>query len=430
MSFANLGLRAELLRALTDQGYETPTPIQSAAIPVVLQGRDLEAQAQTGTGKTAAFTLPILQMLAGGRDDNPLERAGFRAPRCLVLVPTRELALQVEESVRNYGRHLPLSSVAIFGGVGINPQIKALKRGVDIVVATPGRLMDHMQQGTIDLRAISIFVLDEADRMLDMGFIRDIRRIIEKLPRKRQNLMFSATFSAEIRELAHGLLTQPETVEVARRNTAAESVEQQVIFVNKEQKRDVLLHFFANHGWHQVLIFTRTKYGADALSRKLEQAGIRSAALHGDKSQGARQRALADFKSGKLAALVATDIAARGLDIDALPRVVNYELPNVAEDYVHRIGRTGRAGLGGEALSLVGGDERGNLRDIEKLIKRSIPVLPFEGFELAPLVKSAPERPAGRSARPQQLPRGRGNTPSGQRSGADGARQRSGQRHR
>jgi ATP-dependent RNA helicase RhlE len=400
MQFSELGLSAGILHAIGEQGYSTPTPIQREAIPLVLAGHDLEALAQTGTGKTAAFVLPILERLSEGGVAKPdrLQRSVQRAPRCLVLVPTRELALQVEESVRLYGKYSGLTSLCVFGGVGMQPQVKALRYGVDIVVATPGRLLDHMQQKTIDLRAIEVLVLDEADRMLDMGFIRDIRKVIERLPKQRQNLMFSATFSPEIRELARGLLRDPATVEVAPRNTAAETVNHQIILVDKDRKRDALLHLFQNNGWHQVLVFTRTKYGADALALKLERAGIRSAALHGDKTQGARQRALADFKSGKLVALVATDIAARGLDIDALPRVINYELPNVPEDYVHRIGRTGRAGLGGEALSLVSGDERGQLRDIERLLKRELTRLPLPGFEPKNLRASSESGDAAKAA--------------------------------
>ncbi|MGB9493895.1 MAG: DEAD/DEAH box helicase, partial [Azonexus sp.] len=342
MHFTDLGLKAELLRAVSEQGYDTPTPIQQQAIPAVMTGHDLMATAQTGTGKTAGFTLPILHRLASG----PNARTSKR-PRVLVLVPTRELAIQVEESVRTYGKHLPINSLAVFGGVGINPQIASLRRGVDILVATPGRLLDHVQQRTADLSAIEILVLDEADRMLDMGFIRDIRKIIALLPKQRQNLMFSATFSPDIRELAAGLLHQPVSVDVAPRNTAAETVTQRVIETNREQKKDLLLHLFETRGLHQVLIFTRTKHGADALSRNLDKAGIKSAALHGNKSQGARTRALGEFKDGKLVALVATDIAARGIDIDSLPFVINYEIPNIAEDYVHRIGRTGRAGMEG-----------------------------------------------------------------------------------
>ena len=394
MQFTDLGLKAELLRAVSEQGYDTPTPIQQKAIPAVMAGHDLMASAQTGTGKTAGFTLPILHRLASGPNDRLTKVA--KTPRVLVLTPTRELAIQVEESVRTYGKHLPINSLAVFGGVGINPQIANLRRGVDILVATPGRLLDHVQQRTVDLSRIEIFVLDEADRMLDMGFIRDIRKIIALLPKQRQNLMFSATFSPEIRELASGLLNNPVSVDVATRNTAAETVTQRVIETNREQKKDLLLHLFETRGWHQVLIFARTKHGADALTRTLEKAGIKAAALHGNKSQGARTRALSEFKDGKLVALVATDIAARGIDIDALPYVINYELPNIAEDYVHRIGRTGRAGMEGEALSLVCHDERAYLRDIERLIKRDLERVVIEGFE--PSAHAAP--------RPVQPPRG------------------------
>ncbi|MGB8545473.1 MAG: DEAD/DEAH box helicase, partial [Azonexus sp.] len=386
MQFTDLGLKAELLRAISEQGYDTPTPIQQKAIPAVMTGQDLMATAQTGTGKTAGFTLPILHRLASG----PNTRSSKR-PRVLVLVPTRELAIQVEVSVSTYGKHLPINSLAVFGGVGINPQIASLRRGVDILVATPGRLLDHVQQRTVDLGAIEILVLDEADRMLDMGFIRDIRKIIALLPKQRQNLMFSATFSPDIRELAAGLLHQPVSVDVAPRNTAAETVTQRVIETNREQKKDLLLHLFETRSLNQVLIFTRTKHGADALARHLEKAGIKSAALHGNKSQGARTRALSEFKDGKLVALVATDIAARGIDIDSLPHVINYEIPNIAEDYVHRIGRTGRAGLEGEALSLVSHDERAFMRDIEKLIKRNLERVVIPGFE--PSAHAAPRPP-------------------------------------
>ncbi|MBW7900459.1 MAG: DEAD/DEAH box helicase [Rhodocyclaceae bacterium] len=406
MKFTDLGLSAGILRAVAAQGYDVPTPIQQQAIPVVLAGRDLLACAQTGTGKTAGFTLPILQLLSGGR-------ARPKQPRALVLTPTRELAMQVEESVRTYGAHLPLTSLAVFGGVGINPQVQALARGVDILVATPGRLMDHMQQKTVDLSAVEILVLDEADRMLDMGFIRDIRKILATMPKEKQSLLFSATFSDDIRELAQTFLRDPQSVEVARRNTAAESVAQRVIHVDREQKRDLLVHLFETRGWHQVLVFTRTKYGADALARKLDKAGIRAAALHGDKSQGARVRALGEFKDGKLAALVATDIAARGIDIDALPYVVNFELPNVAEDYVHRIGRTGRAGMEGEAVSLVCADERAYLRDIEKLIKRDLEKLTLPGFEPSAVPTVAAPAARGNGQR-QGQPKPQGGRPAGQ----------------
>lgn len=429
MHFSELGLRAELQRAVAEQGYDTPTPIQQQAIPAVLAGHDLMASAQTGTGKTAGFTLPILHRLSEGANDR-LTRVA-RMPRVLVLVPTRELAMQVEESVRVYGKYLPINSLAVFGGVGINPQIANLRRGVDILVATPGRLLDHVQQKTVDLSAVEIFVLDEADRMLDMGFIRDIRKIIALLPAKRQNLLFSATFSSDIRTLAAGLLKHPVSVDVAPRNTAAETVLQRVIETNREQKKDLLEHLFQTRGLHQVLIFTRTKHGADALARRLDKAGIRSAALHGDKSQGARTRALGEFKDGKLVALVATDIAARGLDIDALPYVINYELPNVPEDYVHRIGRTGRAGMEGEAISLVSHDERPQLRDIEKLIKRDLERFIVEGFE--PSAVPAPRPPS--QAKPARGQQNRGQK-SGARTNANSngasraqAKHRSGTRH-
>ncbi len=400
MQFTDLGLKAELLRAVSEQGYDTPTPIQQQAIPAVMTGQDLMATAQTGTGKTAGFTLPILHRLASGQNDR-LTRVS-KAPRVLVLTPTRELAIQVEESVRTYGKHLPINSLAVFGGVGINPQIAGLRRGVDILVATPGRLLDHVQQRTVDLSAIEIFVLDEADRMLDMGFIRDIRKVIALLPKQRQNLMFSATFSPDIRELASGLLHNPVSVDVAARNTAAETVTQRVIETNREQKKDLLLHMFETRGLNQVLIFTRTKHGADALARSLEKAGIKSAALHGNKSQGARTRALTEFKDGKLVALVATDIAARGIDIDSLPYVINYEIPNIAEDYVHRIGRTGRAGMEGEAISLVSHDERAFMRDIEKLIKRTLEREIIPGFEPSAHAAPRPVQPPRGPRKPQQ----------------------------
>jgi ATP-dependent RNA helicase RhlE len=419
MQFTDLGLSAELLRAIGEQGYTTPTPVQQQAIPHILAGRDLEALAQTGTGKTAAFVLPILQRLTNplaGQTGSPLQKITHTAPRVLVLVPTRELAAQVLESVRVYGAHTGLRSLAVFGGVGINPQIQTMRRGIDILVATPGRLLDHLGQRTVDLSKVQTLVLDEADRMFDMGFIRDIRRIIEKLPKVRQNLMFSATFAAEVRELAHAVLKDPAMVEVARRNAPAELVTHTVIKVDQDQKRDLLLHLFAAHGWHQVLVFCRTKHGSDALARKLEQAGIRTAALHGNKSQNARTRALADFKSGKLAALVATDIAARGLDIDSLPRVVNFELPNVPEDYIHRIGRTGRAGASGEALSLVSGEERIQLRDIERLLKREIPTSVMPGFE--PQHNNTVPRPAAGRPPAQKPAQARTRSGNGARSGA------------
>lgn len=425
MLFSELGLKAEIQRAVADQGYDTPTPIQQQAIPAVLAGHDLMATAQTGTGKTAGFTLPILHLLATGPNDRLARIA--KTPRVLVLTPTRELAIQVEESVRTYGKHLPINSLAVFGGVGINPQIANLRRGIDILVATPGRLLDHVQQRTVDLSAIEIFVLDEADRMLDMGFIRDIRKIIALLPKQRQNLMFSATFSPEIRELAGGLLHQPVSVDVAPRNTAAETVTQKVIETDREKKKELLCHLFQTRGWHQVLVFARTKHGADALARTLDKAGIKSAAIHGDKSQGARTRALTDFKDGKLVALVATDIAARGIDIDALPYVINYELPNMPEDYVHRIGRTGRAGMEGEAISLVCHDERPQLKDIEKLIKRTLERVVIEGFEQSAHAILRPPQPPRGPRKPQA-----GRAPAAKSTQKPGGPQqhRSGSRHR
>ena len=427
MKFTELGLSAEIQRAVAAQGYDTPTPIQAQAIPVVLAGRDLMACAQTGTGKTAGFTLPILQLLG-------TRRAKPKRPRVLVLTPTRELAMQVEESVRTYGAHLPTTSLCVFGGVGINPQIQGLARGVDILVATPGRLLDHMQQRTVDLSEIEILVLDEADRMLDMGFIRDIRKILAVMPKQRQSLLFSATFSDEIRELAQTFLNNPASVEVARRNTTVETVAQRVIYVDREKKSELLIHLLQSHGWHQVLVFARTKHGADALARKIEKAGISSAALHGNKSQGARVRALNDFKDGKLVVLVATDIAARGLDIDALPHVINFELPNIPEDYVHRIGRTGRAGLGGEALSLVCADERLYLRDIEKLIKREIDKETLPGFEPihTAAVSPPPQRRGGNPQRQGQPGTNRGGRGGAKPQGTAAAAKpghRSGQRH-
>jgi ATP-dependent RNA helicase RhlE len=348
MSFDTLGLSADILRAVAEQGYSEPTPIQRQAIPVVLKGRDLLAGAQTGTGKTAGFTLPLLQLL-----NTTQPPKGKRPVRALVLTPTRELAAQVGESVQTYGKYLPLRSAVIFGGVKINPQIDKLRRGVDILVATPGRLLDHAQQKTVDLSQVEILVLDEADRMLDMGFIHDIKKVLRLLPQGRQNLLFSATYSDEIKRLASDLLDKPELIEVARRNTAAETVEQRVYPVDKGRKRELLSHLIGSNNWRQVLVFTRTKHGANRLAQQLEQDGLTAAAIHGNKSQGARTRALAGFKNGEVRVLVATDIAARGLDIDQLPHVVNFELPNVAEDYVHRIGRTGRAGNEGEAISLV-----------------------------------------------------------------------------
>jgi ATP-dependent RNA helicase RhlE len=384
MSFAELGLSEAIVRAVTENGYTQPTPIQSQAIPAVLKGGDLMAGAQTGTGKTAGFTLPVLQRLSGGA------RPASRAVRALVLTPTRELAAQVEESVRTYGKYLKLSSAVIFGGVNINPQIQQLQRGVDILVATPGRLLDLLQQGAVDLKHVEILVLDEADRMLDMGFIRDIRRVLAALPPKRQNLLFSATFSDEIKTLADGLLNNPAMIEVARRNSTVEVISQKIHPVDRDKKHLLLTHLIKERNWFQVLVFTRTKHGANKLVEQLGKADISAMAIHGNKSQAARTRALSEFKSAELQVLVATDIAARGIDIDQLPHVVNYDLPNVPEDYVHRIGRTGRAGATGEAVSLVCVDENGLLRDIERFIKREIPCEVIVGFEPDPSVKPQP----------------------------------------
>ncbi len=384
MSFDSLGLCADILRAVSDQGYHEPTPVQRQAIPIILKGQDIMAGAQTGTGKTAGFTLPLLERLSA----RPVK--GKRPVRALILTPTRELAAQVEESVTTYGKHLPLKSMVIFGGVKINPQIEKLRQGVDILVATPGRLLDHVSQRTVDLSKVEILVLDEADRMLDMGFIHDIRKVLNLLPKGRQNLLFSATFSDDIKRLANGLLEDPALIETARRNTAAENVDQLVHPVDREKKRALLSYLVGSNDWKQVLVFTRTKHGANRLAQQLEKDGLSAAAIHGNKSQGARTRALAGFKAGDVRVLVATDIAARGLDIDQLPHVVNFELPNVPEDYVHRIGRTGRAGHDGEAISLVCVDEHKLLRDIERLIKRKIPQRMVDGFDPDPTIKAEP----------------------------------------
>jgi ATP-dependent RNA helicase RhlE len=388
MHFTDLGLAEPLLRAVREQGYDTPTPIQAQAIPAVLRGGDLMAGAQTGTGKTAGFTLPMLHRLAAA--PRAKDAKGRIAIRALILTPTRELAAQVEESVRTYGRHLPLTSMVMFGGVGMQPQIDKLRRGVDILVATPGRLLDHHGQGTLDLSHVQIFVLDEADRMLDMGFIHDIKKVLAVLPEKRQSLLFSATFSDEIKALADRLLNQPALIEVTRRNSTVELIAQRIHPVAREKKKELLAHLIKQGDWHQVLVFTRMKHGANRLAEWLEDHGIGAMAIHGNKSQSARTKALAEFKAGTLPVLVATDIAARGIDIDQLPHVVNFELPNVPEDYVHRIGRTGRAGAQGEAISLVCVDEEIFLRDIEKLIKRSIPREPIAGFEPLPNEKPEP----------------------------------------
>ena len=376
MSFLSLGLRPELARAVSDKGYDAPTPIQTQAIPLILEGRDLMGSAQTGTGKTAGFTLPVLQRLAR-TSRRGQDRRGVRA---LTIVPTRELAMQVNRSVEDYGKWLRLDSTAVFGGVNINPQKKKLARGVDFLVATPGRLLDLVSQEAVDLSTVEVLVLDEADRMLDMGFIRDIRKLLALLPPKKQTLLFSATFSPAIKKLANGLLHSPALVEIGRRNNPVESVAQVIHPVEKSRKRELLSHLIGSNNWQQVLVFGRTKHGANRLAKQLNTDGIKAAAIHGNKSQNARTEALANFKAGKVQVLVATDIAARGLDIEQLPHVVNYELPQVAEDYVHRIGRTGRAGYRGHAVSLVCGEESGQLRDIERFIKREIPRQAVSGF--------------------------------------------------
>jgi ATP-dependent RNA helicase RhlE len=391
MSFTQLGLSDAIVRAVTEAGYTAPTPIQSQAIPAVLNGGDLLAGAQTGTGKTAGFTLPVLHRLSTDAFGIKLTNNTSPRPiRALILTPTRELAAQVEESVQTYGKNTRLNSAVIFGGVGINPQIKLLKHGVDILVATPGRLLDHLAQGTVKLDKVEILILDEADRMLDMGFIRDIRKVLAALPPKRQNLLFSATFSDEIKALADGLLDKPATIEVARRNSTVEVIAQKIHPVDRDKKHPMLAHLIRTHNWTQVLVFTRTKHGANKLVEQLGRDGINAMAIHGNKSQTARTRALAEFKDGTLQCLVATDIAARGIDIDQLPHVVNYDLPNVPEDYVHRIGRTGRAGATGEAVSLVCVDEHIMLRDIERLIKQTLPREIIAGFEPDPNAKPQP----------------------------------------
>ncbi len=406
MSFASLGLSDALVRAVTEHGYTQPTPIQQQAIPAVLAGGDLLAGAQTGTGKTAGFVLPLLQRLAAAPSAQP-PRSGRKPIRALILTPTRELAAQVEESVRVYGKYSKLASMVMFGGVGIGAQTAALRRGVDILVATPGRLLDHQGQGNLDLSRVEILVLDEADRMLDMGFIRDIRRILSLLPRKRQNLLFSATFSEEIKDLADTLLDDPALIEVARRNSTVEIITQTVHPVDRNRKRELLSHLIKTQNWYQVLVFTRTKHGANKLAEQLNDDGITALAIHGNKSQGARTRALSEFKDASLQVLVATDIAARGIDIDQLPHVVNYDLPNVPHDYVHRIGRTGRAGATGEAVSLVCVDEHEFLRDIEKLIKRTLPRTVIAGFEPDPRARAEPILQRQGRGQPRGEPRGK-----------------------
>jgi ATP-dependent RNA helicase RhlE len=375
MSFSTLNLSAPIIKAIEEKGYTTPSPIQSQAIPAVLEGRDVMAAAQTGTGKTAGFTLPILELLSKG------ERAGPNHVRVLILTPTRELAAQVADSVQTYGKHLPLRSAVVFGGVSINPQMMKLRRGVDILIATPGRLLDLYSQNAVKFKQLEILVLDEADRMLDMGFINDIRKILAALPKKRQNLLFSATFSEEIRKFAKNIIHNPVEVSVTPRNSTVTAIEQWICPVDKAQKSALLTHLIHDNKWHQVLVFSRTKHGANRLVKVLDKAKIPATAIHGNKSQGARTRALADFKNGEVQVLVATDIAARGIDIDRLPNVVNFDLPSVPEDYVHRIGRTGRAGSAGQAVSLVSADEAKQLFDIEKLIKKELKRVIIDGFD-------------------------------------------------
>ncbi len=388
MNFEDLNLAPAIVQAVREHGYETPTPIQAEAIPAVLAGRDLLGGAQTGTGKTAAFTLPMLHRLSQG--ERGKSRFGGVAIRALVLTPTRELAAQVEESVRTYGKHLSLTSTVVFGGVGMNPQINAMKRGVDILVATPGRLLDLQQQGFLDLSQVQILVLDEADRMLDMGFIHDVKKVLALVPKEKQSLLFSATFSDEIRDLANNLLKDPQSIQVTPRNTTVQRITQVIHPVGRGKKKALLVHIINQHNWSQMLVFTRTKFGANNVADYLTKNGIKAMALHGNKSQGARTQALADFKSGDIRALVATDIAARGIDIDELPHVVNYEIPNVSEDYVHRIGRTGRAGKSGEAVNLVSLDEEGFMMDIERFTKQQIPVEIFQEFMPEPGEKAEP----------------------------------------
>ncbi len=394
MSFDSLGLSAALLRGVAEQGYSEPTPIQARVIPIVLEGRDVLAGAQTGTGKTAGFTLPLLQRLAASAPSDARRRI-----RALILTPTRELAAQVEDSVRRYGKYVPLRSAVVFGGVNINPQTALLRRGVDVLVATPGRLLDHASQRNVDLGGVEIFVLDEADRMLDMGFLPDIRRVIALLPAKRQSLLFSATFPDDIRRLAGKLLDNPASIEVAAPNATADRIEQLVYHVEKSSKRAVLSHLISKDDWRQVLVFTRTKHGANRLAHQLEDDGLAATAIHGNKSQAARTRALADFKAGNVRVLVATDIAARGLDIDQLPHVVNFDLPEVPEYYVHRIGRTGRAGREGVAVSLVGSDERPLLKAIEQLVGQRIPVAPTPNVMPARETRPLDRKPGGSAHR-------------------------------
>ncbi len=417
MSFSSLGLSAPILDAINEKGYDTPTPIQAQAIPAVLEGRDIMAAAQTGTGKTAGFTLPILELLSQG------QRAQANQARVLILTPTRELAAQVADSVAVYGKNLPLRSAVVFGGVKINPQMMTLRKGVDVLVATPGRLLDLYNQNAVKFQHLEMLVLDEADRMLDMGFIHDIRKILRALPEERQNLMFSATFSDDIRNLAKGMVNNPLEISVSPRNTTAPTVKQWICPVDKKQKSALLTRLIVDNRWEQVLVFSRTKHGANRLARYLEEKGINAAAIHGNKSQGARTRALANFKKGSVRVLVATDIAARGLDIEQLPQVVNFDLPNVPEDYVHRIGRTGRAGTTGQAVSLVSADEFKQLSDIENLINQVLTRELIDGFDpvhslpeshLRPVRSKKPKKPkAGHRDGQRSGENARGHKPSG-----------------
>ena len=418
MSFETLGFAPTILRALTEQGYDTPTPIQEAAIPVVLEGRDLLASAQTGTGKTAAFSLPLLQRLFSQQQAAP---GGKRRPRALILTPTRELAAQISENVRAYAKHLRVYSTTIFGGVGMQPQIDALRRGVDIIIATPGRLIDHLERRTVDLSGIEILVLDEADRMLDMGFLPQMKRILNTLPKQnRQTLLFSATFADPIKALAREFMRDPAEIQIAARNSVATTVTHRVHPVDAAKKRDLLLELLSQDSRRQTLVFGRTKHGADKLAKFLDQHGLRTAAIHGNKSQGARTRALAEFKNGKITVLVATDIAARGLDIDQLPIVINFDLPMVAEDYVHRIGRTGRAGAEGLAVSLVSHDETRLLRDIRRLLKQDIAIENVAGFEPSSPLRldgsgGAQPKQNGTPRKPNHARRPHAQAPNGQK---------------
>ena len=414
-TFSELGVAEPLCRALQAEAYVTPTPIQAQAIPPLLQGRDLLGVAQTGTGKTAAFALPLLQRLSSQREERR-----HRAPRALILAPTRELAIQIGDALGTYGRHLGLRKAVIFGGVGQQPQVRALGRGLDIVVATPGRLLDLMRQGHLKLHQVSTLVLDEADRMLDMGFIRDVRRIVAALPKQRQTLLFSATMPSDVAKLAAEILHQPLRVEVTPKAVAVERIEQQVHFVEAKSKRALLVELLADRGLERVIVFTRTKHGAERVARHLDKAGIAAGAIHGDKSQGARQRALAEFRSGKARVLVATDIAARGIDVDGVSHVINFEIPNQPESYVHRIGRTARAGAEGIAISLCDGAERGHLKAIEKLTKRPLTVI---GGSLAAL-SEAPAKPARQAKRTTAAQRPSGKRSGGNRSGGKPGRSR------